>query len=41
MNKDKKVKKTYQKPQLKKLGSLKSLTKFGGSAAADFFGNLT
>lgn len=31
-------KKSYSKPSLKKYGSLKELTKFGGSSAADFFG---
>ncbi len=37
----KKEKKTYQKPKLIKYGSLKELTKFGGSMSADFFGMQT
>lgn len=39
--KSKKTKKSYKKPKLIKYGSLKELTKFGGSAAADFFGQRT
>jgi hypothetical protein len=33
-----KVKKTYQRPKLVRFGSIKELTKFGGSMTADFFG---
>lgn len=36
-----KGKTAYSKPNLKKYGSLKELTKFGGSSAADFFGRRT
>ena len=38
---EQKEKKKYIKPQLKKYGSIKELTKFGGSGAADFFGQRT
>ena len=40
-NKAKKEKKTYKKPKLIRYGSLKELTKFGGSMSADFFGMQT
>jgi hypothetical protein len=36
-----KTKKVYTKPKLIRYGSLKELTKFGGSMAADFFGMQT
>ena len=42
MNKEKsKNKKAYIKPKLVKFGSIKDLTKFGGSMTADFFGMQT
>ena len=37
-NLPKKEKKPYNKPKLIRYGSLKELTKFGGSMSADFFG---
>jgi hypothetical protein len=37
----KKTKKPYKKPKLVRYGSLKELTKFGGSMSADFFGMQT
>ena len=38
LSENKLEKKNYEKPKLKRYGSLKELTKFGGSNAADFFG---
>lgn len=34
----KKSRKKYSKPELLRYGTLKELTKFGGSMSADFFG---